>query len=258
MKEEIVNDYVNNFLGTMEIASKYDISRTKVQRYLIKANVKLRKRTPAYKVEHYFFSEYNENSCYWAGFILADGYIRNKNRFTLEIKLQKQDVQHLEKFKNDIKYEGKIFEKKMYYSISISSSQIIQDLNDKFEIGNKKSLTCYISDRIPKKFLKDYIRGYFDGDGCITYTTINAITFLGTENTVDFIRNYFYEYVGVKLRSKDMPNITRNGNIFVIGYSGKSALNCLDHMYNDSKIYLDRKFKKYCNLILNKSIKFIP
>jgi len=247
--DDIINDYTYNYLGTNELARKYGLHRMTIQRRLKKANIKLRKKTPQYRVNHHFFSQYNENSCYWAGFILADGYIRNKNRFTLEIKLQKGDVEHLYKFKRNVEYEGKIIERDTYYSITISSEQIINDLFTMFNIYNNKSLTCFISDKIPIKYLKDFIRGYFDGDGCITHTTTDTINFLGTNKTINFIREYFFTIVGIKLRSKEMPNITTNGNICVINYSGKSAFKCLHYMYNNSTTYLDRKFFKYGNLI---------
>lgn len=244
MKEDVVNDYVKNYLGTMELSQKYGVSRTTIQRYLKKSNVKLRKKTPKLRVNHFYFSEYNVDSCYWAGFILADGYVRTNNRFTLEIKLQKGDVKHLEKFKKMIGYEGRIIEREKYFNITISSQQIIEDLKNNFNILNKKSLTCFITNKIPNKYLNDFIRGYFDGDGCITYTTTDTISFLGTKETVDFIRNYFFG-LGIKLRSKDMPQITKNGNICVINYSGISAFKCLNIIYNKSTIYLDRKYLKY-------------
>lgn len=248
MENQIIDDYVNHYLGTMELSHKYNVNRTRIQRILIRNNIKLRRRTPRIKVNHFFFSEYNEISCYWAGFILADGYIRTKNRFTLEIKLQKRDLNHLHKFKKDIEYMGDIKERKTYYSITISSSEIVNNLNKNFEIKNKKSLICYITNKIPKIFLKDFIRGYFDGDGSITYTTTDTINLLGTETTVDFIRNYFHDYVGIKLRSKEIPAIIKNGNIYVINYSGKSAFNCLNHLYQNSTRFLDRKYVKYINL----------
>ena len=249
MKEEIIKDYVNNYLGTIELAHKYNVNRITIQRYLIAAGIKLRRITPKTKVNHYYFSNYNKENCYWAGFILADGYIRTNKRFTLEIKLQKQDVNHLHKIKKCMEYEGRVIEKETYFNISISSSQIVQDLNNNFGIYNKKSLTCTIIDKIPKIYLKDFIRGYFDGDGCITYTTIDTISFLGTEQTVDFIRNYFYDVADVRLRSKKVPDITHTKNICVIFYSGKSAFKCLHHMYENTTEFLDRKYEKYCCLI---------
>lgn len=244
IKEQIKNDYVNNFLSNYELSKKYGVHRTTIQKILKSEGILLRKKTPLIKVNHFFFSEYTSITCYWAGFILADGYIRTKNRFTLEIKLQKKDINHLIKFKNDIGYCGKIIEKPDYVVISISSSQLVNDLEKNFGIKNKKSLTCEVSPDIPETMLKDYIRGYFDGDGSITYTSIETINLLGTNRTISFIRDYFFN-LGIRLRSKDKPDICKNKNVFVINYSGYSAYKCLSHLYENSIRFLDRKMTLY-------------
>jgi intein-encoded DNA endonuclease-like protein len=244
----IIEDYLNGFLSNFDLSIKYNLHRGTIQRILKKNNIVLRKRTPKIRVNHLFFNQYNELSCYWAGFILADGYIRNKNRNTLHIKLTSNDVGHLYKFKSDVGYEGNVVNKNGICYIDISSSQIINDLLNNFEITTKKSLNCFISEKIPQKYLNHFIRGYFDGDGSITYTTTDTINFVGTSNTMNFIRNYFYGQCGIKLRSKDIPDIIKNNNIFSIYYSGISAFRCLNVMYDDSNIFLDRKYLKYLDI----------
>lgn len=132
----------------------------------------------------------------------------------------------------------------VFSAAQISSTQLINDLEQNFEIKNKKSLTCEISNKIPKKYIKDYIRGYFDGDGSITFTSTDTINFLGTKKTVSFIRDYFF-HIGLKLRSKDMPDICTNKNIFMINYSGVSAYKCLFNLYENCNEFLDRKMLLY-------------
>lgn len=248
LEKDIINDYINNYIGVIELSSKYNLHRTIIQRILLRCGIVLRKNTPKTKVNHFFFSEYNENSCYWAGFILADGYIRNKGRFTLSIGLQKRDLSHLTKFKDLTKFEGKIHEEQNCFKISISSKQIIDDLLNNFELYNKKSLTCYISDKVPKKYLKDFIRGYFDGDGCISYTATDTISFVGTNKTLLTIRDYFYKDCKIKLRSKDFPNIIEHGNVYTLYYNGISAFKCIDNMYLNANNYLERKYDLYLKL----------
>lgn len=247
----IKDDYVLSFMSNAALAEKYGVHRKTIKECLKSQGIPLRKRTPKTLVNHLFFSEYNAESCYWAGFILADGYIRNNKRFSLEIKLQKQDVGHLNKFSNSIGFSGLIKERSNYFSITISSSQLIFDLADKFEIYNKKSLTCHISSKIPNGYLKDYIRGYFDGDGCITHTSIEAINFTGTDATLNFIRDYFYNTCNIKLRTKDKPDIVRTHTkkVGTIHYSGMSAFRCLHHMYNGTTAFLERKYRKYMDLM---------
>lgn len=248
MEESIINDYLNNFLSNSELSKKYSLHRCTIQRILKKNGVELRKKTPKLKVKHNFFSVYNEDSCYWAGFILADGYIRTNKRNTLVLKLKKDDYKHLIKFKTTIDYEGDIKIKNDYCVISISSSKIIDDLKNNFEITTKKSLTCYISEKIPQEYLIHFIRGYFDGDGSITKTTTDTINFLGTKKTLEFICEYFFTHHKIKLRSKDKPKIIKNKNIFLICYSGKTAFSILKLLYDNSKLFLNRKLNLYIKL----------
>lgn len=248
IKDQIKNDYLNNFLSNAELSKKYKLHRVSIRRILKSEKVKLRKRTPGTKVNHFFFSSYSRESCYWAGFLLADGYIRTNKRFTIELKLQKRDYTHLQKMKKSLNFEGRIIEKETYCNVSISSSQLVCDLLNKFEIGTKKSLTCYISDKIPKKYLCDFIRGYFDGDGSISFTSTDAISILGTKRTISFIREYFFNYCKIKLRSKDKPVISKLTNIYAISYSGISAFKCAHKLYEKAVLYLDRKQLLYLDM----------
>ena len=119
----IIKDYNEFFLSNSEISKKYNIHRMNVQKILKDNNVNLRKRTPGIKVDHIFFESYNPYSCYWAGFILADGYVRTEKRNLLSIKLSIKDLSHLEKFKEAIKFEGSIEVNKDFCRISISSKK---------------------------------------------------------------------------------------------------------------------------------------
>jgi hypothetical protein len=239
----IIKDYNEFFLSNSEISKKYNIHRMNVQKILKDNNVNLRKRTPGIKVDHIFFESYNPYSCYWAGFILADGYVRTEKRNLLSIKLSIKDLSHLEKFKEAIKSEGSIEVNKDFCRISISSKKIIDDLREKFSIVSKKTFIAFIDNKIPKEYLSHFIRGYLDGDGTLTVSTCETLGFLGTLETLDSIRNFFYDS-GIKLRTKEKPSISKNKNIFSVSYYGKSAISCCEILYKGSeeKIRLDRKF----------------
>ncbi len=91
--EKDIIDLYNDGYGTMEISQKCGVHRATVQRVLQRNNIDLRKRTPVHYDIH-FFDEYNENSCYWAGFIAADGYVRS-DRAAVTIHLASADYEHL-------------------------------------------------------------------------------------------------------------------------------------------------------------------
>jgi hypothetical protein len=121
-----------------------------------------------------FFSELNEKSAYWLGFLYADGYV-SKTENCIRITLSDKDENHLFKFKADIEAESPIlyhmnrYSKQYRYTrkarISIFSKQIKQDLSD-LGCNSSKSLTCKFPD-LPQDMLPHFIRGYFDGDGSV-------------------------------------------------------------------------------------------
>jgi intein/homing endonuclease len=250
MIKEIIKDYLLG-MQNWELSAKYKLHRTTITRILKKSKINLQKIKSKKNINENFFSLYNSDSCYWAGFILADGYIR-KNRNTLHIKLKKSDDLHLLKFlKSLCADDHKIHYSESYCYIDICSDKIKHDLLMYFDITSKKTYTAIISKKIPNSHMRDFIRGYFDGDGCITYTTTHTISFVGTFEVLDFLRNLFYDEIKITLKSKNIvPPISNfKNNVGTINYSGKNAKKILDFMYKNSGIFLKRKFDLYKKIL---------
>lgn len=122
-----------------------------------------------------FFKVPNVLNCYWAGFIAADGCISDKYN-SFHIALAEKDKEHLDLFAKTIDYSGNLlyFRKTKAFSLQLySSHQISLDLENLFNITENKSLTL----RPPRGlelynndiFLKSFLIGFIDGDGCIKY-----------------------------------------------------------------------------------------
>lgn len=212
----------------------------------------MRKNTYNYN----FFNDKSEKSFYWAGFIAADGCvfkIKNTNKFKLQINLSSKDVGHLESFKNDIEYTGKIYKttrklssiNKEWNDSEISS--LIISLNDKtvidFETFNikprKTKIYTFPKWIIGSNYCNHFIRGYFDGDGC-WWKTKNQIRFsmLGTKEFLENCQSIFEDNYLVKSHVK----IHKKSSIFTLNYSGnKQCRKIYNYLYNNSTIYLSRK-----------------
>ncbi len=123
-----------------------------------------------------------EEKAYWLGFLYADGCINelHKNGKTcsmnLELTLAKVDKEHLEKFAKAIETNVPIkqrisrYKGKEYVSnrIIINSTKMCKDLCDLKCIPNKTyGIRFPDTNIVPKCFMKDFLRGFFDGDGCI-------------------------------------------------------------------------------------------
>jgi hypothetical protein len=204
-----------------------------------------------YMVNHNFFSEYNLESCYWAGFISADGWIDDKKCSLLGIKLSKKDIEHLKIFKLKIETDSPIkvgngisFNKEVEYcKIIIYSRKIVDDLKSNFNVTKNKTLTNTRPkiDSLNNKLA--FICGLLDGDGSVyKINNKNRVTFLGTKDILCWVKetlNELIEYEDLKV------NILKKGNIFSLGLSGRHSDTFLDWVNKNDLYCLERKIKKH-------------
>jgi hypothetical protein len=256
VNKPVVELYTNG-IGVCEIGKRLGVSRMKVLRTLKENNIVSERITRPYKnfFNINFFSEYNEKSCYWAGFIMADGNIHSKRK-VLCISLASVDKAHLEKFKSDINFTGPISdytghdirtEKDFNYSkITIGGKWFANDLEKNFNVTAKKTFTTTLPN-IPSEFIPAFIRGYFDGDGSIENNGNSHI--VGTYELLSSIQDFFYKN-GIKVKGKTgYGKITPTRSIYSISYNSKNADKFLDIIYGNSKVHLDRKYNKYLSQI---------
>jgi len=116
------------------------------------------------------FSELNEISAYFAGFIFGDGHIAHKqNRISISLS-QKYYTNYLllVELSNYIFGENKVKvrNKSYHYSLGFGSKEIVYNLQRFGMNHNQKSL--YDTLILPQYYTKDFIRGYFDADGWVS------------------------------------------------------------------------------------------
>jgi hypothetical protein len=206
--------------------------------------------------EDYFEIIDSEDKAYWLGFIAADGCVyhrvikkRNglRHNYSLIMSTAELDLEHLTKFCSSIKanFIPKLMNKRVSnpcYQLTFYSKKIFDDLNHK-GIVPKKSLILKPPKHVPNKFIKHWIRGYFDGDGSIFLTSKSQryrADILGTFKVLDFIRDNVGN-IGTDIRCQ--------GKIFSYRISKQIELKQLrNFMYNDSTIWLERKRIKFFNM----------
>lgn len=212
--------------------------------------------------------DYNENvfdiidteeKAYWLGFIFADGYIyssplkNNSNRIDYNFELCScgEDREHVQKFANFIEYHKPLKITKADKNghtrcrVCLSSRHLWNTLNNLGCTPNK-SLTLKFPDKKifkKQKFILDFIRGYIDGDGWITYTnkehTKMCFGVLGTKKFISEIQSIFNTNYAIFQNNKD-NNITMK-----LVITGSNGLILLHKLYKNSNIYLERKYEKY-------------
>lgn len=208
----------------------------------------------------YFENIDTEHKAYWLGFLTADGYISSYKN-DIELSLKEEDYNHIVKFKNDIKSNHKIIQKtikqndKEYkaYRICINDKKMNSDLNY-LGLNSKKSYKAYIPFRfIQNDLISHYIRGLFDGDGCVCKQNKNglSITICTTvsEMMIDDIAQCMKNELDIDVRyhqSKDRNPID------VRIYKQKDVDAFYSWIYKNATIYLDRKYDKFAVLRQNR------
>ena len=119
-----------------------------------------------YRVNDDFFKTWSSDMSYVLGMWWSDGNICGPI-FSISQHGKRKYI--LEKILNimDSNYKIKKLKGSNCYVFAIRSRKIVADIK-KLGGEERKSLRC-IFPKIPKKYLPDFIRGCWDGDGCISY-----------------------------------------------------------------------------------------
>lgn len=243
---------------------------------LIKQCPLFKNGTSKREIRHNFFNNINfEEQAYLLGFIFADGCV-NEERHTLSININKQDQYIIDLLKN-ISPEAYTREQKSYKSIAtvrgrqvknhgsirtnISSKILIEDLKKYGVIQNKTYTDMHLPIVSDDILLKHFIRGYFDGDGCFTYSirkpnpknreinyriSAHWTICCKTSSILLEMQKYFTSF-GIKtninyIKRDDMYNLTTSSRKEIIKIFNLLFHNCnysLPRKYNKIKYYVN-------------------
>ena len=252
----LIFDVLNEPLTYKQLSQKYDICEQTIRKIMDEHNIQCNRTNRIYEFNDKYFDVIdNEHKAYWLGFIYADGS-HSEKRHSLTINLKEEDSYILSKFCEDIectrdikKYYNKQFN--VYYSnISVYSSHLSETLL-KQGVPHDKSFKIVFpsNDIVPYNLKRHFIRGYFDGDGCVSIPKnickIN-FSFVGNYNFLNGIREYVesnipnFEITLSKCNHSDVYTINKSGRFIVQKF--------LEWLYDDSTIYLQRKYNKYLKI----------
>ena len=130
----------------------------------------------------------SEAKAYWLGFLLADGCIgvlKGKLR-TLRVSLQARDINQLIGLAKFLGYQGELFDdfrgthhRKL---LTFCDTKFVDTLIKKGWLNYKRGLSFEILNSIPDDLFVHFVRGYFDGDGCFSYTRKRSINGIRRRN----------------------------------------------------------------------------
>lgn len=232
-----------------------------------KYRYKLSKACRKYKVNEHIFDIINsQEKAYWLGFLMADGY-NHESKSCVALRLQIEDKEILEKYKRFLDTDTPIHVYtrttavnkliRQYCELNICSPHFSEQLA-KLGCTQGKTHTLQFPE-LPQDLQVHFIRGFFDGDGCLSIKDrLNRRKKYGTSMV------YQFTIVGkeiVLLKIQDIlvreANINKNTLkkcvskvIKSIHYSGKqNVIKIMNCLYKNATIYLKRKhdlYLKYC------------
>lgn len=249
LKPQVYNLFEKG-LNTKQIAKELNIFRKTVGTWLRKAGYEYSKCNKASINSDIFNKINNEDKAYWLGFFYADGYVSKTSNFELSLGLK--DLSHLNKCKKFLDFKGNIYidNKVGRCRLQFQDSKIVKNLKLLGCINNKSLILKFpTEEQVPKEFLHHFIRGYFDGDGCINDPSKNSIsiTIIGTFNFIKEI----HAILDISIRTIKHRDHKHSKEVFTNLLTGQIARNFCDYIYKDATIYLTRKRNRYVTHLNN-------
>lgn len=253
-EQKIADQYYS--ASSTDLAKKYGVSTSKVCQIWREAGLKGKVNRTYYLNESYFENIDSDDKAYWVGFIAADGCLyqpKDNRQDILSISLAIKDKSHLEKFKKCIETKKPLSQGKHgknnnfeHVSLQISSNKISKDLQ---KIGITPRKTYHVQwPKIPEEFLPAYVRGYFDGDGCISHKIEQNNLHSVNVTMVGFVENMknFQKYLLSKNIKSSIVFDKRKDRALdfcsLVLTNKKEKQKFLHLIYDNATIYLDRKY----------------
>ena len=257
-EKDIIEKYQNG-ISSEKIAEEYGFNSSTVCRVLKRNNVEIKGAkhfNRKYEInENYLEIIDTEDKAYFLGFMYADGHVyKRKSGFSLT--LHNKDFDILKTFgnllyKNPTDSNFDICDK--YTAFGVCSVKMTNDL---ISHGCVPAKTFKITmPEINEKLMHHFLRGFYDGDGCIRVADSRVRLILtGYTGFLTEVRDHF-EKMGIEgiLRKIKENSVSE----FTIGRK-RYVEKALDYLYENSSIYLNRKYNKYLEAKKMLSVKNKP
>lgn len=265
----LIDQYCNKLRTVVSIAKECGVGREEIRSALRKLNVEpnyetMRQGSKKHDYDESVFDVIDtEEKAYWAGFIMGDGQIEEYKRsradgsiyinYRLNLNLKYSDANHLQKFLDFLNCTTKKIKKvnvKMpsgniaeVGNIRISSRPLSLALINKGIIP-RKSLNEPEPSGIPEHLVRHFIRGLLDADGHIS--DINKTSPYAEICDGKILMNWVKKYYPY-LNSKEDKYCS---GLYYVYANKKNVLNFLNSLYENSTIYLERKYQRYLSMKL--------
>lgn len=187
---------------------------------------------------------------YFLGFVAADGYLTDNE---LEIGINEKDKYLLEHFVELIVPQKPLYyrPKTNSYTLKLNMKKLMPKLKSFYGMSSNNKHDELIFPSVPGEYVKDFIRGYVDGDGCIDTCKGYQKNTIYIGPRLRILGNAIF-LKGLNERIKDFiahktNRISPKGkeNVFYLTYNFSTAAAILSWLYDDCSVCLTRKNQKY-------------
>jgi hypothetical protein len=242
-------------MSNSEIGRRVGISNTAVNYFLKRNNIN--RRWKKWKYNEEFFEKIDcPEKAYILGWIASDGSI-NKNYTRMGISLQEKDGEVLELFRGLINSNRPLWFRASQKAscqnslcFFIDSSKICNDLKQ-IGITNNKSRSIEIPHCVRGSLIKYFLRGYFEGDGCLFFNknTTSLAFYTSSEKMADQIVFFCKEASSVEFRKKTIKRQGYKISYTIICSKRSDAIKFFEWLYSDMlHLSLFRKYQKFISL----------
>lgn len=265
IEKEVIQDYQEG-MSIKDIKNKYNIGRHALYSCLKRNNIKLKgpSRNRNNVNDHYFDDIDSQDKAYFLGLMMADGCIPNYKENTKHIRLEvtEEDRELVDIFVQYLEYDGKICEvaapkEKIWNGrtingkptvlITVCSEQLRKSLI-KHGCVPRKTWCLEFPTTVPTNLISHFVRGFFDGDGCVCYNKnqrCGVFTLTANKAFSDGMLEYSKKEFGcgsvVKHGSSDI--------VYPFQVCGTTKfIKFCDWMYRDATVFLKRKREKYLEI----------
>lgn len=209
-----------------------------------------------------FFKEWSPEMAYVLGFFAADGSMLLNNRgahfieFTITDRIVLEHIQRVTGSTHHIAERERGGNCKTAYRLQIGSKEWFEDLS-RLGFTQNKSKRLPLP-KIPKAYFGDFVRGYFDGDGCVYFNHLSfadrkkprwILMTLFTSGCRPFLQSL---WDGLKKHGICGGSIKNKARGFELAFSHKDSVALHRVMYHTGKnpeLHLPRKRIKLENAI---------
>lgn len=243
---EYIKDFIEGNTSFKLIDTEYIKASEKMKVFCLKCNKEsnlsftdLRQRPYCRKCnkiqldEEYFKVIDSQEKAFWLGFIIADGFIRNnKNGESRIFGITQKDDILLKEFKSDLQFGGEIekckpdkgrFSQKDFYKLTINRREFVKHLINSGKTL-KKDNQLSIPSSVPKCYINDFIRGFFEGDGAIYYDNTEK----GFSSCISGRKDILLD---IQSKINGLGHIKKSRDIYSLNFTKNQTRKLLNQLY---------------------------